>query len=200
MIEFTNIIQIQLIKTDLGLEKEMAKLLGGGDDPGDFYSAYLDENVLNHFSATWTILAPVSSWEELSELCSTPPLEMSIDEDLFYVPGILNVDDEEELDPESTLVVAHIEENTEDAYGKYRDMIEAGVSEDVAGLVLPPNKMKKKMVTLTGHELLQAVISVGGEELSSDTRTIVIGMGAAFESCSPIISSVMGGNNAFKGD
>lgn len=198
MIEFTNVAEIQLIKTDLGLEKQMAELLGGGDNAEEFYSAYLDEEILNHFSATWTVLAPVTAWEEINDICSIPPLEMSMDEDLFYVPGVFDID--EELDPESTLVISHIEQNTEDSYDKYRDMIESGISESVASLVLPPNMMKKKMVTLTGQELLQAIMKVGEEELSSEASTIVIGMGSAFETCAPIISAVMGGDNAFKGD
>lgn len=198
MIEFTNVAAIRLVKTDFGLEKQMAELLGGGSDAEEFYSAYLNEDILNHFSATWIILAPVAAWEELSDVCSTPPMELFVDEDLFYSPGGFDLD--EELDPESALVVSHIEQNTEDAYEKYRDMIESGISESVASLVLPSNMMKKKMVTLTGHELVQAIMRVDEEDLSSEASTIIAGLGAAFEMCAPIISSVLEGDNAFKGD
>lgn len=194
MIEFTNVAEISLIKTDLGLEKEMASLLGGGGDPNDYYSAYLDESVLDHFSATWVVQAPVSAWREIDGMCAISPLEMMMDEDVYYVPG------ESDGSDESELVVSHLEKNTEDAVGMYQDMIEAGVSEETASLVLPANQMKKKLVTMTASDLIASLRSISDGNMSSETSTIILGMGQAFNACAPIITSILGGENAFKGD
>ena len=198
MIEFTAAVEIRLIKTDLGLEEEMATLLSGGSgNAEEYYAAFLDESMLEHFSASWAVQAPEIAWAEINDCCSITPLPLRMDEEeLYYVPGFLETSD----DAESQLAIAHIENHTEESFQKYRDMIEAGVSEETARLVLPANKIIRKLVTMTGSELLHAIERSASGEMSTEAGSIILGLGQAFDTCSPIISSVLEGHNAFESD
>lgn len=198
MIEFTAAVEIRLIKTDLGLEEEMATLMSGGSDNAEeFYAAFLDDSMLEHFSASWAVQAPEIAWAEISDCCSIPPFPLRMDEEeLYYIPGFLDSSD----DAESQLAVSHLESHTEDSFQKYRDMIEAGVSEETARLVLPTNKIIRKLVTMTGTELLHAIERSASGEMSTEAGSIILGLGQAFDTCSPIISSVLEGHNAFESD
>ena len=198
MIEFTSSVEIRLIKTDLGLEEEMASILGGGSDPEEFYSAFLDEELLEHFSVTWVVQAPAMSWSEIESCCSVTPLPMRLDEkDLYYIPGYLDSDYSDDSE-QTRLVLAHLENHVEEANQKYLDMIEAGVSEETASMVLPPTRVIKKMVTMSVAELIGAVGKAADGDMTTEAASLIFGLGSAIETCSPIISSILEGNSAFE--
>ena len=195
MIEFTSSVEIRLIKTDLGLEEEMASILGGGGDPEEFYSAFLDEALLEHFSVTWVVQAPAMSWPEIESCCSVTPLPMRLDEkDLYYIPGYLDSYDSEQ----TRLALAHLENHVEEAHQKYLDMIEAGVSEETASMVLPTTRIVKKMVTMSVAELIGAVGKAADGDMTTEAASLIFGLGSAIDTCSPIISSTLEGNSAFE--
>lgn len=175
--EFTDIVEISVVKTDLNYELSVVKALGVGS-PEYFFKECFDLGILDHFSITWSVLAPLNSWRELDQLLSTQPVVLP-GAPIFYLP------DSDSLGELEIELRAHLEVSTESSLEHYKDMIQSGAPAYIADFVLPSNLMQRKLVTMSAGELVAAIRHKN--DYSPEAEIIITGLSRVFRSCSPHI-------------
>lgn len=192
MIEFTRVLHVGLVKSDLVLEQELAGVLGGEEvDPKEFYRNYLDDGLLDHFSSSWVVEAPLSVWRELDILLACTPMDLTYDAEVFYVPDATDAGLHEEA------VIEHIERNTIEAHQRYQNLLILGLPDSVSELVIPSNLMLKRLVTMTALEVVNSLRCCSEGDFSAATSVILSGIGRVFDECSPIIKEILEEDDAF---